>query len=80
MRANSETKSRAFPSHNLAPPPTTTATNHQAHQRVRPFTPLTRPDPMGAETPVRTAVGCHFWTSPREVDTGAMRPWSMVAG
>jgi hypothetical protein len=20
------------------------------------------------------------WTSPREVDTGAMRPWSMVAG
>jgi hypothetical protein len=21
-----------------------------------------------------------IWTSPREVDTGAMRPWSMVAG
>jgi len=20
------------------------------------------------------------WTSPREVDTGVMRPWSMVAG
>jgi xanthine dehydrogenase YagT iron-sulfur-binding subunit len=23
---------------------------------------------------------CGAWTSPREVDTGAMRPWSMVAG
>jgi arylsulfatase A-like enzyme len=22
----------------------------------------------------------HDWTSPREVDTGVMRPWSMVAG
>jgi hypothetical protein len=24
--------------------------------------------------------GPAVWTSPREVDTGAMRPWSMVAG